>query len=258
MIEQYRDLKNGVVLAELGGRGDGPYCARHGDGAALVMLGSYIVDARDDVPYPEPFVFKPGRVSYAKYLQEHIAAARQSGARVGVSVVSVDIADSVDFLQAAEDAGADYASLCLHSTMEMFVSVGLSSALCRRENWGGLSEWIGAMLSAVKIPFIAKIGVTDAPDVVESVDVMADAGVKIVHANVGKLEAGAERLGTLRQLSGRCDFLIGGGGIVDVEGARRYLDAGADAVAIGKAAMDDPTLCARVQEQLLSMGSGLQ
>jgi hypothetical protein len=54
-------LKNGVVLAELGGYGDGPYCARHGAGAALVMLGTYIVDAGSDVPYPSHFVFKPGR-----------------------------------------------------------------------------------------------------------------------------------------------------------------------------------------------------
>lgn len=40
----YAELKNGVVLAELGGYGDGPYCAKHGAGTALVMMGTYIVD----------------------------------------------------------------------------------------------------------------------------------------------------------------------------------------------------------------------
>ena len=54
-------LRNGVVLAELGGYGDGPYCAKHGAGAALVMLGTYIVDDGENVPYDPRFVFKPGR-----------------------------------------------------------------------------------------------------------------------------------------------------------------------------------------------------
>ena len=29
MPEKFEDLPNGVALAELGGYGDGPYCARH-------------------------------------------------------------------------------------------------------------------------------------------------------------------------------------------------------------------------------------
>ena len=45
MQKDFDNLRNGVVLAELGGYGDGPYCAKHGLGAALVMMGTYIVDA---------------------------------------------------------------------------------------------------------------------------------------------------------------------------------------------------------------------
>ena len=77
MSEQYLDLRNGVVLAELGGYGDGPYCVKHGKGAALVLLGTYIVDAREDTPYPKPFVFKPGRANYDRYLEEHVGALRR-------------------------------------------------------------------------------------------------------------------------------------------------------------------------------------
>ena len=40
MDYSFEDLGNGVVLAELGGHGDGPYCAKHGRGAALVILGT--------------------------------------------------------------------------------------------------------------------------------------------------------------------------------------------------------------------------
>lgn len=242
-------LINGVVLAELGGYGDGPYAAQHGAGAALVMLGTYIVDGRERVPYPPAFVFKPGRANYAGYLAEHIAAARASGALVGVSVVSVDLADSVDFLQAAEEAGADCVSLCAHSTMQMFVSAGVSSALCRRENWPSLQQWARALGQAVRIPLIFKIGTRDTSDTLGAVEVLAAAGVSIIHANVfgAAFPAGAEIIGQLKR---RCVCLIAGGGVHTVADARQLRTAGADAVAIGTAAMGNAGLCRRIQGAL--------
>ncbi len=246
MVHSFDRLKNGVVLAELGGHGDGPYCAEHGAGAALVVLGTYIVDAGDDVPYSPDFVFKSGRHNYAGYLQEHVAAARNSGAAVGVSVASINLDDTVDFLVAAEDAGADYISVCLHSTMEMFVSRGLSSALLRRENWPRLREHLAAILAATTQPFIAKIGVHDTPDTKQAVDVMAEVGVQIVHANVGNAvsEEGLQAISRLRKSD---LFLIIGGGIKTPEEARSVIEAGADAVAVGTAAMHNPSLCGQLQ-----------
>jgi len=243
-------LRNGVVLAELGGYGDGPYCAKHGAGSALVMLGTYIVDEGQSVPYPDPFVFKPGRANYAGYLPEHIAAARASGAQVGVSVVSIDVADSVDFLRAAEDAGADYASLCLHSTMDMFVRANVSSALCRRENHLHLRAWSIAVREAVQIPVIFKIGCRDSCDAIGAVDIITAAGVPAVHIDVVDTHAGSAGLSMIRQLKGKCRLLIAGGGVTDIAGAQRVLRAGADAVAIGTAAMKDPDLCRRIQDAL--------
>lgn len=248
--DQFSRLNNGVVLAELGGYGDGPYCARHGAGSALVMLGTYIVDQRDDVPYPPSFVFKPGRAQYATYLREHVAAARASQADIGVSVVSVEIADTVDFLVAAEEAGADYASLCAHSTMEMFVSAGVSSALCRRENWDHLRQWASAIVEAVHIPVIFKIGLHDTPDTVGAVDVIAEAGVPIVHVNVEDTGPGSDGLAMIDTLRDKARILVAGGGIRDVSDAERVLEAGADAVAIGTAAMKDAELCRRIQKLL--------
>ena len=250
MREDFEEIRNGVVLAELGGYGDGPYCSKHGVGAALVMLGTYIVDAGDSVPYSPYFVFKPGRASYRAYLEEHIVAARVGGARVGVSVVSVHIADTVDFFEAAQEAGADYASLCAHSTMEMFVRAHVSSALCHRENWDRLRAWGTAILEAVQIPVIFKIGAYDTPDTVGAVDVISAVGIPMVHVNVDDTDAGSEGLAMLGQLTGRCSFLIASGGVKDVEGARRALRAGADAVAVGTAAMKDPNLCGRIQDLL--------
>ena len=203
----FEKIRNGVVLAELGGYGDGPYCAKHGAGAALVMLGTYIVDAGDSVPYPAHFVFKPGRSNYARYLQEHIGIARASGTQVGISVISVNISDTLEFLKVVQEAGADYASLCVHSTMKMFLRVGLGSALCRRENWENLRKWAKEILKAAQIPVIFKIGIHDTPDTIEAVDVIADAGIPIVHINVGNTGPGSKGLAMLERLRSKCPFL---------------------------------------------------
>jgi len=250
MQKDFEDIRNGVVLAELGGYGDGPYCAKHGLGAALVMMGTYIVDASDSVPYPAHFVFKPGRSNYLAYLKQHIAEARYSGAKVAVSVVSIDISNTVDFLKAAQEAGADYASLCVHSTMEMFVRANVSSALCHRENWDMLREWATGILEAVEIPVIFKIGAYDTPNTVGAADVISASGIPILHVNVENTDAGSEGLAMLEKLSGKCPFLIAGGGVRNIQGARRVLRAGADAVAIGTAAMKNPDLCGCIQNLL--------
>ena len=250
MTSAVTDLEDGVVLAELGGHGDGPYCALHGAHAALAMMGSYIVDSGDDVPYPAAFVFRPDRSAYVPYLQEHVAAGRAEGTRVGVSVATVQLAHTLDFLAAAAEAGADYVSLCAHSSMEMFVKEGLGEELCRRENAARLKEWAAAILGAVTVPVIFKIGLTDPVDTVCAVDTLADAGIPIVHINVGTTHVGSDGLRFLEQLAGRCQCLIAGGGIRNADDARRALDAGANAIAIGTAAMQDPGLCGTIQAAL--------
>ena len=249
MNDSVDPLKNGVVLAEIGSHSNGPWCAEYGAGAALVVLGTFIVDARDDVPYNPDFVFKPGRENYGDYLNEHVAAARDSGAAVGVSVVSVNLDDTIDFLQAAEEAGADYLSLCIHSSMQMFVSEGLGLALLRRENWPNLEKQVTTILEATDRPFIPKFGVSGGDDAEQAVEVMAGVGVNIFHANVGNApsEHGSQVISRLRQ-PGR--VLIIGGGIRTPEQAPQVIAAGADAVAVASAAMDDPKLCGRIQAVL--------
>ena len=246
----FEDLRNGVVLAELGGHGDGPYCARHGAGAALVLLGTYVVDPGDSVPYSGDFVFKSGRENYAAYLEEHVAAARQGGARVGLSVITIDLADSLDFLQAAQDAGADYASLCAYSVMDMFTESGLGVALCWPENRGVLERWSHALVGGLDIPVIFKIGLERGEVTTEAIDVMTQCGVPIVHVDVGGCESGSRGLRAVPELARRCGFLIAGGGVKDAGGARRLLEAGAGAAAIATAAMEDEDLCGRIQAEL--------
>jgi tRNA-dihydrouridine synthase len=214
------------------------------------VLGTYIVDPRSDVPYPSHFVFKPGRAQYAGYLEEHVQQARESGALVGVSVVSVRLADSIDFLVAAEEAGADFVSLCAHSTMEMFVNTGTSSALCRRENWGRLREWAGAIVGATRAPAIFKLGVHDTPDTLGAVDILIESGVPVIHMNVERVAEDSAGLTMIARLAEKDAVWIAGGGVKNAADAGRVLAAGADAVAIGTAAMKDAGLCRRIQDQI--------
>ena len=53
----FKGLQKGIVLSEMAGYTDGEFCASHGRGAALVMLGTYII--HDDIvaDYPKDFVF---------------------------------------------------------------------------------------------------------------------------------------------------------------------------------------------------------
>ena len=216
------------------------------------MLGTYIVDERDSVPYPPGFVFKPGRANYASYLGEHVAAARASGAKVGISVISVKLSDTVDFLRAAEEAGADYASLCAYSDMDMFVKEGLGVSLCKPENHERLREWSTAIAEGVGIPAIFKIGFESLPETAAVIETIAQGGVPVVHLRVASCDPASEDLKALDELAGLCDSLIAGGGVTDSAGAQRILAAGAQAVAIASAAMKDPTLCGRIQRQLRS------
>ena len=250
MSDAFDDLKDGVVLAELGGYGDGAYCAKHGRGGALVLLGTYIVDPGDEVDYPEDYVFKSGRDNYASYLENHVAIAKGSGAKVGVSVVTVAMEDTLDFLRASEEAGADYVSYCAHSSMEMFVSKGLSSRLCMKDHWGALRDWASAIAEAVGIPAIFKIGSHGRDETLGAVEVITEAGVPIINIRLWETHAGSDDLAMLPALRERCECVIAGGGVDSVSDARRLLDAGADAVAIGAAAMEDDSLVEQVQSAL--------
>ena len=249
MKGDFDDLQNGVVLAELGGYGDGPYCAKHGAGASLVIMGTYVIDSSDDVPYPPDFVFMPGRSNYIEYLRQHVESARGSGAKVGVSAISVELKDTVEFLAAAEEAGADYVSLCCHSVMEMFTSKGLGYKLYSPENRSKLETWVGEILDAVSVPLIFKLIAAGEHDIVDAVEILSGMGVPIIHA-AAHSTPGPGKLAILGELARRSRFLMGGGGVKDVKSARRILDAGAGAISVATAAMKDADLLGRLQSEL--------
>ena len=251
-MEAFTPLHGGVALAELGGYGDGPFCARHGAGAALVTMGTYVIAPEGAVRYHPAFSFPPHPARYQLYLQEHVRLAHQSGARVAVSAISLELAHTVDFLAAAAQAGADFVSLCAHSTMPVFLEAGLGAALCRRERWSALREWVAALQRAVPVPLIVKM--RGDPAAAALVEELAAAGVLAVHANVGTSDPGSPGLRAVAALAGRGPFLIVSGGVKDLAGAQRVVAAGADLAAVGRAAVDNPRLLSELQAGLQPTG----
>ncbi len=250
MEKTLKDLQNGVVLTELAGYTDGCFCASNGRDAPLVMLGTYIVDSSTSIDYPAGFLFKPGYKNYSGYLKENIQKAKAHGSRVGTSVVSVDISDTIDFMLASQDAGADLVSLCVHSTMEIFIKNDVSSALLLKKNWGELKKWIKSIMDEIKIPVIFKIGAFDNPDIFDTIGRIKDEGISMIHLNIESCRKGSKGISFLRKLDKEDLFLIAGGGIKDLKDALIVLDAGADAVSIGTAAIEDPGICSSIQKSL--------
>jgi TIM-barrel protein len=249
MAKAFEDLRNGVVLAELGGYGNGDFCLQYGRGAALVIMGTYIIDSAEKIHYPQEFVFRPGSGNYRSYLNKHIKLAKQNGSKVAVSAIGSKVEDVIEFFIAAESAGADFVSLCAHSAMEMFTKQGLGYKLCMPENHENLKMWLHEILSATSKPLILKPGSVWHDYIVESVRIAADMGTPIVHANIG-LAFEPQAIETIKQLSGIFDFVIAGGGITGAESAMAVLNAGAGAVSVAKAAMQDQNFIQHLSNKL--------
>jgi tRNA-dihydrouridine synthase len=248
MTKSFEDLRNGIVLSELGGYGSGIFCAQYAKGAAIVIIGTYIIDSTEGIHYPPEFIFRPGG-NYRSYLEAHIKEAKLSGAKVAVSVIGSELKDVIDFLVAAEECGADFVSLCAHSAMEMFTKQGLGYKLCMPENRDNLTRWVSEILSATNKPFIFKPGSVWHDYIVESVSIAAELGTPIVHANLG-LAFEPEAIEMIRKLSGVFDFVIAGGGITGIDGARKVLEAGAGAVSVAKAAIQDRNFIEQLAREL--------
>ncbi len=84
-------------------------------------------------------------------------------------------------------------------------------------------------------------------DSIEAIEEMVSLGVELVHAHVPGAST-SDGAAVIRRLKECCPVLIVGGGIRTPDEAKRVLDAGADAISIASAAMDDPGLCGRIQK----------
>ncbi|MDD5659833.1 MAG: HisA/HisF-related TIM barrel protein [Actinomycetota bacterium] len=250
-MKKFSDLKNRIVLSEMAGYTDGEFCAINGKDAALVMIGTYIISDLLSINYPKDFIFKPDKRDYFDYLVKNIFYAKKSGAKVGVSAVSIDIEDSVDFLIAAEEAGADYASYCAHSIMDIFISNNTSSALLLKDNRNRLREAIRTMVYKIKIPIIFKIGAFDNDNVLEAIDIIKEEGIDLIHINIGSNKKNLEGHEFLKKINRENLFIIAGGRVKNFNNARDIINSGADAVSIATASIKKPDLISRINSEMI-------
>ena len=68
----YDNLKNSIVLAEMAGYSNASFCIKNGAGSSLAILGTYIIDPSEKIPYPEEFYFKSDKNAYYDYLEKNI------------------------------------------------------------------------------------------------------------------------------------------------------------------------------------------
>lgn len=254
----YNDLKNRIVLAEMAGYSNGSFCIKNGAGAGLVMLGTYIIDASEKIPYPDGFFFGPHKNLYYDYLERNINIVKKEKIKVGVSAVSIDIKDTIRFLKKAQDLGADYLSYCAHSVMKMFLEADTSSALCLKKNHEKLKRLLHDLKDNLDLPVIIKLGIFDNEYVADAVNIIYDCGFNLFHINFEKTKNGSPGLELLGKVKNERIFVIAGGGIKNAEDVLRVLDKGADAVSIATAAIKKPDLIKNIIIELENKKSGRQ
>ena len=125
-----------------------------------------------------------------------------------------------------------------------------SSAMLLKKNWKHLENLTRKMLKKITVPIIFKIGAFDNEDIADSVEFLKDLGISFFHINIMGSLPGSEGLRFLDSIKKNGLFIVSGGGVTDIERANSILEHGADAVAIGNAAIKDPGICGNIQRKL--------
>jgi len=265
-MENYSDLFNemrgGIGISSMVNVTSGKFCGDYGKGSAMVQIGGYGAD-----PY------RGDRKAIVDFLKPGIEAARRSGAKVAVNTLATNLDYLVEFVKGFEEAGGDFVEYNAHTPSHNYVSRGLGYMQFAPENQHLLFEYTKKMADALSIPLIVK-GRAWSPSSTGSVkrvtddyaalaEKLAKHGASAIHLNIRKEDEKRYDLDVLEEIKDKLDiFLIASGyvgltsdGRVDLEKAvsdtKAILNAGADLVLIGQAAMDDPTIVERLAEKLV-------
>ena len=255
------ETRGGIGISSMVNITSGKFCGDYGRGSAMVQIGGYGAD-----PY------KGDRSAIVDFLKPQIEEARRSGAKVAVNTLATNLDYLVAFAKGFEEAGGDFVEYNAHTPSQSYVSRGLGYAHFVQENQQSLFEFTRKMADALSIPLIVKgrawspssSGSTErvANDYAALSEELMKYGASAIHLNIRKEDEKRYDLDILANIKDQSDiFLIASGyvgltpdGGVDLEKAvydtEAILDAGADLVLIGQAAMDDPTIVERLAERL--------
>jgi len=254
-------MRGGTGISSMVNVTSGKFCGDYGRGSAMVQIGGYGAD-----PY------EGNRKAIVDFLKPHIEEARRSGAKVAVNTLALNLDYLVEFVKGFEEAGGDFVEYNAHTPSQGYVSKGLGYIQFAPKNQRSLFEFTKRLSDALSIPLIVK-GRAWSPASSGSVErvaadyaVLAEElvkhGASAIHLNIRKEDEKRYDLDVLKEIRDKSDvFLIasgyaglthGGGVSLDkaVSDAKAILDAGADLVLIGEAAMHDPTIVERLAERL--------
>lgn len=255
----FDEMRGGIGISSMVNITSGKFCGDYGKGSAMVQIGGYGAD-----PY------KGDRKAIVDFLKPQIEAARQSGAKVAVNTLATNVDYLVEFVKGFEEAGGDFVEYNAHTPSQDYVSRGLGYMQFAPENQQSLFDYTKKMADALSIPLIIK-GRAWSPSSSGSVKRVANDyaalaeelvryGASAIHLNIRKEDEKRYDLDVLGEIKGKSNiFLIASGyvgltpdGRADLEKAvsdtKAILNAGADLVLIGQAAMNDPTIVKKLSE----------
>jgi len=257
----FDEIRGGIGIAAMVKVTDGKFCGDYGRGSAMVQIGGYGADA-----------YEGDRKAIVEFLKPQIQEAKRSAAKIAVNTLATNIDYLLAFVKGFEAAGGDVVEYNAHTTSKSYVRRGLGYAQFAKENQQSLFEFTQKLSDVLSIPLIVK-GKVWTPLSVGSVERIADDygrlarklaeyGASSMHLNIRKEDEKRCDLDVLREVKDKSDiFLIASGyvgltrdGSVDVDKAvsdtKAILNAGADLVLIGQAAMDEPTIVQRLAVKL--------
>ena len=258
----FDEIRGGIGISSMVNVTSGKFCGDYGRGSAMVQIGGYGAD-----PYEND------RKAIVDFLKPHIEAARKSEAKVAVNTLATNLDYLVEFVKGFEEAGGDFVEYNAHTASQNYVSKGLGYMHFAPENQQSLFEHTKKMADVLSIPLIVKGRAWSRPssssstikrvtnDYAALAEELVKYGASAIHLNIRKEDEKRYDLDILREIKGKLDvFLIASGyvgltsnGGVDLEKAvydtKAILNAGADLVLIGQAAMDDPTIVERLAKR---------
>lgn len=243
-------LKRRVILAAMAGKCDGEFCFRAAkSGAGMVTLGGLNFD-KETILAGE-MMKRRGREEFEvrleeleEFLRKEVKIALRGGAPVAVNARAATLEGILFAGDLVSKSGAAALEIDAHCWQPEMMAVGAGQALLKRLN--ELSEWIMSLKDTVNIKVILKWRGNVVNDVAVA-KIAENTGADAIHVDAMMRGAEYGDLDLIGRISKSVDiFLIGNNSVRDVDSAIKMLNAGADAVSIARAAINDPSIVGKI------------
>ena len=252
-------LRGGIGIAAMVNITTGQFCGEYGRGTAMVQIGGYGAERYGGDPE-----------AFEEFLKLEVKRAKASGASVAVNFGGEDIGALSQFAGAFARAGGDFLEYNAHTSSPARLERGFGYAHLKPENRANLYQIASRLAKASSLPLIVKGRaytpgegatqiVADFGEVARKLERLGALGLHLNIRNEARREPDLAILGEARASSNL--FLLASGyvgleadGRVSLDKAvsdvKVFLDAGADLVMLGQAALDVPEIVSSLAGRL--------